>query len=273
MIPGEAYLLLNVALCACALLLGGRLAGLSAPAPLPLLWAALLSGLCALLALLPPPGLFSLCALTSLPLGVWLCYGKRGATACVRCAVTTVGAGFLCGGAICMLLERGTPPPLAVAAAMAVCMLLYMLAALLPAVLTRVRQVEISLGDRSVMLPAMLDSGNLLRDPLSGLPVLVAPRRALDALLPDGMDDNALTELPYGFRLLRVRTAAGEGLMPLFRPKDCRLYLDGRIVATEALVAVAGHEYAGVQALVPLAALADGAAPKAWKEEAYEPFA
>ena len=273
LIHGEACLLFNAALCVCALPLGGRLAGLAPPPPARLLSAARLGGVCGLCGLLPLPSALALCPLAGLPLGVWLCYGARGSAACFRCTVTTLGAGFLTGGVVSMLLERGAPALSALAAALAASMLLYMLITLLPTALAEVRQVELSLGERSVLLPAMLDSGNLLRDPVSGLPVLVAPRRALDVLLPLSRGTDALTELPQGFRLLRVRTAAGGGMMPLFRPDGCRLYLNGRAVDAELLVAVAGREYGGVQALVPLAALPKETPPRARKEEAYEPLA
>ena len=134
-------------------------------------------------------------------------------------------------------------------------MLLYMLATLLPTALCEVRQVELRMEDRRVILPAMLDSGNLLSDPVTGLPVLVVPEKALKTLFPGVEDLCDLKGLPLGFRLLNVRTAAGGALLPMFRPDECRLYLNGHACDTELLVAVAGREYGGVQALVPMAAL------------------
>lgn len=104
----------------------------------------------------------------------------------------------------------------------------------------------------------MLDSGNLLRDPVTGLPVLVVPCKAARLLFPDIADPCDLYSLPLGFRLLNVRTAAGSSLLPLFRPDECRLYLNGRACQAQLLVAVAGREYGGVQALVPMAALPHG---------------
>lgn len=52
-----------------------------------------------------------------------------------------------------------------------------------------------------------------------------------------------------------MRTAAGSALLPLFRPDECRLYLNGHPSEARLLVAVAGPEYGGAQALVPMAAL------------------
>ena len=81
----------------------------------------------------------------------------------------------------------------------------------------------------AVILPAMLDSGNLLRDPLTGLPVLVVPRKAARLLFP--------RRIRSGRPRLPCRWASGcstcarrqaRPLLPLFRPADeCRLYLNG----------------------------------------------
>ena len=134
-------------------------------------------------------------------------------------------------------------------------LLVYLLATLLPNALCDVRQVELRVDGNAVILPAMLDSGNLLRDPLTGLPVLVVPRKAARLLFPGVYDLGDLASLPLGFRLLNVRTAAGSALLPLFRPDECRLYLNGHPSEARLLVAVAGPEYGGAQALVPMAAL------------------
>lgn len=251
MVQGEAFLLCNIGFCACALPLGGRLAGLKAPSPARLGLAALLSGVCALAELWLPGGW----GLIGLPGSVWLCFGRHGCQACVRCAVTTFGAALLCGGGMTMLLKTQADPWLCALAAGAMSLLMYLLAALLPTAMIDIRQVELLAGGQSVLLPAMVDSGNLLRDPITGLPVLVIPLKAALVLYPDIRDWWDRQRLPEGFRLLNVRTAAGSGLLPLFRPDGCRLYFNGRRQAAELLVAVAGREYAGVQALVPLAAL------------------
>ena len=45
----------------------------------------------------------------------------------------------------------------------------------------------------------------------------------------------------------------------MFRPDECRIYLNGSACRANLLVAVAGREYSGVQALVPMSALPAGA--------------
>ncbi|MBR6570785.1 MAG: sigma-E processing peptidase SpoIIGA [Clostridia bacterium] len=259
MVQAEAYWLWNAAMCACALPLGGKMAGLAAPGMKPLLWSAGLDGALALIcsqhAALTP------LALLGLPGAVIACFRANGWQACVRCTVTTLLSGMLTGGAMTACLNLGAAPVTAGVLAIGMSLTAYLLMNLIPNVLCNVRQVELRVEDRHIILPAMLDSGNLLRDPITGLPVLVIPARAARTLYPHMGDPSRLTELPLGFRLLNVRTAAGTALLPMFRPDECRIYLNGSACRADSLVAVAGREYGGVQALVPMSVLPAGAMP------------
>ena len=250
MLQGESYLLCNILLCGCALPVGGRLAGVDPPEPRRLMGSAALAGLMALAGLLWP-----LAGLLGLPVCVWLCYRPEGRAAVWRCTVTTLCASLLSGGAAAALMARGMEPWPAVGWSLALEGFFYLLIRLLPAVLKEVRHVELKVGERSIMLPAMVDSGNLMRDPLTSLPVLVIPLKAACALHPEAGCIDPLHALPMGFRLLHVRTAAGSSLLPMFRPDRCWLYVDGVRREVRLLAAVAGKEYRGTQALVPLAAI------------------
>lgn len=250
MVHGESYLLGNMLLCGCALPLGGKLAGISPPEGRRLLAAACTAGLLSLPAVrLPLLGLFSL------PVCVWLAYRAQGRAAVWRCTVTTLCASLMVGGAASSLAARGVRPWACAGWSLALEGFCYLLVQLLPCVMKEVRQVELRVGERSIMLPAMVDSGNLMRDPVTALPVLVIPLKAAHALYPEAGTIDPLHALPRGFRLLHVRTAAGSGLLPMFRPDRCWLYLDGRRQETRLLAAVAGQEYRGTQALVPLCAI------------------
>ena len=257
MIQAEAYAVWNAAMCFCALPLGGKMAGLPAPGRKSLLIAAGMDGVLSLLGLYGY-GAFSL---AGLPGSVALCFHEQGFPACVRCTVTTLLASLLTGGAMTALMNAGAAAETAGALAIGASMAAYLLMNLIPNVLCNVRQVELKVEDRAVILPAMLDSGNLLRDPITGLPVLVIPARAACTLFPGMPDPSFLPGLPLGFRLLNVRTAAGSAMLPMFRPDECRIYLNGSACKAHLLVAVAGREYSGVQALVPMSALPSGALP------------
>lgn len=132
---------------------------------------------------------------------------------------------------------------------------------LLPGLGQRVRplpvtRVEVRWRGRSICLSALVDSGNLLRDGITGLPVVVCSQQALSPLLPRMLPGM----LPSGFRYLSVRTAAGSALMPCFRPEGVRLLGNGGWMPVEAVVGLTVDGYSGFQALVP-ASLTQGEAP------------
>ena len=60
---------------------------------------------------------------------------------------------------------------------------------------------------RIARFPALIDTGNRLREPLSGLPVLIAEARVLRDILPPG-----------GYRTLSFGGLGGVGRMACFRP-------------------------------------------------------
>ena len=75
-------------------------------------------------------------------------------------------------------------------------------------------RIRIRCGDRSASLTALVDSGNLLCDPISGDSVVVLPQKAFCRLTARPSDG---TLLP-GMRLIRIRTASGITLMTILRP-------------------------------------------------------
>lgn len=91
-------------------------------------------------------------------------------------------------------------------------------------------------GDRSVDLTALRDTGNRLREPLSGAPALIAEEAELLPLLEPELQERlratagfpAPERLPLlgpGFRLLPYRTLDGGGFLLAFRPEQ--VYVDG----------------------------------------------
>lgn len=89
----------------------------------------------------------------------------------------------------------------------------------------------------TVTFPALRDTGNELREPISGCPVILASEETLMPLFPQEtrrrLDETAglsaperLTRLGKGFRLLPMETAAGAGLTLAFRVPS--VAVDGR---------------------------------------------
>ena len=94
---------------------------------------------------------------------------------------------------------------------------------------------DMTQGGTAGGVTALVDSGNLLCDPLSGDPVLILPRNTFRRLthLPE---DSTL--LP-GMRLLRARTASGITLMIVLRPDGIFLLSGRKATALRGLIGCA----------------------------------
>ncbi|HCB99811.1 MAG TPA: hypothetical protein DEP42_01105 [Ruminococcaceae bacterium] len=112
--------------------------------------------------------------------------------------------------------------------------------------------LSITVDGKTVSVPALLDTGNALHDPLSDLPVLIAEYAAMHVLFPKelrsffkkGVKD-ALPQL-HGtgwesrFRMIPYGGLNGKGgLLPAFRPDNVAIPCEGRIIKTgDVFVAV-----------------------------------
>lgn len=193
-----------------------------------------------------PPGMCR-AAWPRLRPGLWL-------LACAH----TLGAGLLLSGSGELLCQQGLSPLPAIAVSAGVLAAGLFFRKAPPPADTRCARVEITLSGMRLTLPAMVDTGNLLTDPVTGLPVIVCSRQALHpavCLPPGGGEPFPDFHLPPGFRLLPVRTCAGRGLMVCVRPQA--LYLEGPKgwQPCHALVGIAPAPYEGRQALVPASLL------------------
>lgn len=96
-------------------------------------------------------------------------------------------------------------------------------------------------------LRLMYDTGNLLTEPFSGLPVIVARRSAIGSLLPAEMREGQPTG---NFRVIPYSSVKGEGLLCAFRPESVELRTGSRRQRVECYVAVSDSlgdsEYDGI---------------------------
>jgi stage II sporulation protein GA (sporulation sigma-E factor processing peptidase) len=103
----------------------------------------------------------------------------------------------------------------------------------------RTLEAALSLGSRRACFRVLRDSGNCLRDPLTGAEVMIVSPEALAPLLPERGELLHLTdpvalveraadipELRGRLRLIACDSVGGRGLLPLLRPD--RAELDGR---------------------------------------------
>ena len=196
-------------------------------------------------------------ALLALPVLMgWGAYPRLSVPMGLRLGGYTLLTGLLLSGVCALAWRQGVEALAAIPLGGAVIAFFSVALKAPPGTNARCAQVEIALRGTTLRLCAMLDTGNLLTDPVSGLPVIVCSRRALLPLIPFAAF--ALEEegaLPQGFRLLSVRTCAGRGMMLCFRPDGLRLERDGAWQPCQAMVGIAPAPYDGMQALVPAALL------------------
>ena len=111
--------------------------------------------------------------------------------------------------------------------------------------------IEIRCGITRMEITALIDSGNLLRDPLTTQPVVVISRRAAHRLIPPP----APGQLNSGLRQIPIRTVAGPSSMIVFRPDALRILHNGVWQNVQAMAGIAPSGYDGVQALAPASLL------------------
>lgn len=135
-----------------------------------------------------------------IPLSMLVC-GSVKPRRFAHAALLLASGAMLCGGAA-ELTRGGLPSALCGAA---LCFALFGVRRWLRASW----QVELSLkvGGRTRRFPALIDTGNRLREPLSGLPVLIVESRVLRDILPPG-----------GYRAVAYDALNGGGTLRCFRP-------------------------------------------------------
>ncbi len=131
--------------------------------------------------------------------------------------------------------------------------------------------VAVELDGRRATLRGLVDSGNLLREPLGGRAVICVTVAAVAEILSpalvafvraENMDPSGLSETDARrLRFIPAGTAGGGGLWPGLRPDDIRLYPDGKTDGcgrrVDAVIAILPGDLPGIvgtdgiEALVP----------------------
>ncbi len=254
--------------------------------------AAALGGAYSLLSVLVPMPAPCLLALTVLfPFGMcFAAFGKLRLSRYLRAVVLFFAVGMLSGGILSALYEGllrlvpSLPPnaklplwlyPVLVAA---VFLLLAATGGTVAAFGKRKTvRATLALFGKSIPCRLLVDSGNLLRDPYNGKPVMLISAAHLDAYCgKDGahrrVEDQTREEMAaLKMRFLPVRTAAGETVLAAF-PAAGLILADGREASVVAAVDPDGA-YQGFDGILPYAAWENAVRKKTEKnrkEEIYD---
>lgn len=120
-------------------------------------------------------------------------------------------------------------------------------------------RLEVTFCGRTVTLCGMSDSGNLLRDPVTGKPCIVADTKRIRCILPPELSGHsgksalsALSCIQGDVRkriaLIPVRTASGESMLIGLRAERVKIKIGGKEREADAIIALSELE---VEALVP----------------------
>lgn len=251
-VSGESFIIVNTLLTAFSMALAARVARKKTTLRLP--FAALLSSLYALIALSSPFPLWRSVpfSLMVMYLSALIAFNSGNTLERFRLAAFSLASAILLSGLTNFLVGSGMNPLLA-ASVSAVAVMLGFILLRSPAPSHHVcTHLEVGFQKSLLRVDAMIDSGNLLTDPLTNLPVIVCSRRALEPLLPFLAYGDEL-HIPYGFRPISIRTAAGRGLLLCFTPEKLRVEVDGVWRDARGVIAVAPEAYDGTQALIPQA--------------------
>lgn len=114
----------------------------------------------------------------------------------------------------------------------------------------RTVRLRLYLGGGCVELNALVDSGNRLHEPLSGLPVLVVRKECLEQAL----GRERLEALAGRARPVRFRSLSGGGELLCLRAQRLQILRRGRAIpAGDVFVALCGHTLSGEhQAIAPV---------------------
>jgi len=170
-----------------------------------------------------------------LMLMAWIVFGGKALYKCGKCCVCIAAGTLLCGGAM-VLLSRWFEPgsPMLTAGGWFVMAAAVCAADRLQGGEQTQGQILLRIGTRmgSVDIRALLDTGNRLREPLSGLPVLIVREKALRAIVDTERVHSIKNRLMPGFRWVEYSSLGGNGKIVCFRPESAMML--GRNGWTEA---------------------------------------
>lgn len=240
-----------------------------------LLFGAAVGALGAIVSVWLPPAASFLCTLP-------VCAGVIAAAFCpctlrtfLRAAAGYYLAAFLLSGVLLLVWQIWRPPglyiqnnvvyyPIPVPVFFVLLCVFYGVFTLLsaltgpPVLEKQVVSLRITCEGKSAELFAGLDTGCSLREPFSGLPVLVAEASALKQVLPASvlacLNEEA-DALSAGLRLIPYAALGGEGLLPAFFPDRVQVVQTGEVLRCWVAVSKKSLGASGFSAVIDPSAL------------------
>lgn len=224
-----------------------------------LLFSSALGGIFACAALFLPRAAAVSAAIVFAPLLLLAAYGKsvvQSAGVFGKACVFLFGSSFLAGG-LYTLLSEYLPRRLSPVVFFLLCAGSFFFAfryfdlfslseTLIPVELC----FETESGQKALRL--LCDSGCLLREPISALPVILLSPKKFDALFPEAKSESSSLAARYRLRYVPLRTVSGEGVVPAVRPKHLTYKKGNKTLPLDAFLGRAQNEgFAGYDGVFP----------------------
>lgn len=188
-------------------------------------------------------------------------FGYGSFVSFARQCIIFLGCSALLGGIMTAILSLGSSTNMPVIVISSVVVLFFIIKALRERAGCKSLKIKVCLNNKVATFEALCDSGNLLRDPFSGSPVILVSHKALynilsqdiiDALLQ--CDTDKLTKASIRLRLIPYGNADNSGILCAFVPDNVTVSLGTRKARRPCLVAVSPHHttyFAGFAATAP----------------------
>ena len=185
---------------------------------------------------------------------VYVAFGRRTTfLPLMRDSVILWGSGALLSGVMSAVLSLGEPvfvgakEDAVFAVSFAACFLISSVAVRLFSSAVHKKTVTVSLcaGGERASFSSLVDSGNLAREPISSLPVIIVARETVPTL--SRMADEKDTRLSH--RMIPVRSLGGERLLAGFIPDSIKI--DGREVAAAVAIDETNTSFGECGGIVP----------------------
>lgn len=87
-----------------------------------------------------------------------------------------------------------------------------------------VMDLKVTVGEEEFNLRSFLDTGNNLKDPFSGYPVIIANCEKLKGIIPENVtDESIIKDGTVRIRFIVCSTVSGEGILPAFMPDTVKI--------------------------------------------------
>ncbi len=161
------------------------------------------------------------------PILIFICFGRMSTAKYIEALIVFWGSSFLLGGITTVILSRLghiLSPSIFFAAVLFVMFFCFLYFDIF-STSKDIRSVEIFISSkkRTEKLLLLCDSGNLLKEPIGGLPVILISKQIFDRLFPEARHPESISCANIGMRILPIRTAAGNTLSVAAKADSARI--------------------------------------------------